>query len=179
MTWVLRFVLLSLLFSQVRAGESATGAIPAQDLGTTVAKLSSSVDRLASLLEKEVALRAEEGKTRRVEIAVGILDVRYRKIERIETEIQEVSHQEEETVKALGLMKVEVDRLGKLGRTETAELGEAAKGEIASLEPRIKSEEEHLARLRERSLVLQADLAAEKKQVAGVEAVVNAWMATP
>ena len=176
MKWMLRAVLLFLVPSQLWAGESVGEAIPPQDLGTTVAKLAASVDRLAGLLEKEMAFRAEEREALRVEIAVGIMGLRYRKIDKLEEEIQDVSRQEEELARQLGLMKAELDQLGKQSQAAGGEPSKGAKVEMTFLELRIKSEEDRIANLRERSSVLQSDVAMERRQLAKVAAMVNEWM---
>jgi len=146
------------------------------DLRAPVEKLTASLDRLAALLEKEVALQSEEREARRVELAVGIMGLRYNKIDRLEAEIQGISRQEEEFPEVMQLMKADVERLDKQSRTETGQLSEDAKDTIARVELQIRLEEERIARLRERKLFLQGDLTAEQRRLASTEAILDAWM---
>lgn len=176
MNWMLRFLLVLVVPLQVWAGEPPAPAKPQIDLGTALEKLTGSVDRLAVLLERELAFRAEEKETRRVELAVGIIGLRYRTIDRLETEIQQIAREEEESGRPLELMKAEEEQLGKQGRAVGGQLTEEAKGAIALIELRIKMEEERIAKLGDRKLALQNDVTAEQRRLAAVEAILDAWM---
>ena len=176
MRLMLRSVLVFFVPLQIWASDLPPDATPPREFGASIDKLAVALDRLAGLVEKDLAIRADEREARRVEVAVGIMGLRYRKIDRLEAEIQQSNHEEEEIARHLGLMKAEADQLDKQGRTESGELTQAAKNEIAMLDLRIKSQQDRSARLRERALELQNDVTAERRRLANVEAVLDAWM---
>ena len=159
-------------------GADAPSAAPApRDAGTTALdKLAGSVDRLVGLLEKEMALRTDERDTRRIEVALGVLELRYKKIDRLESEIQQSNRDEEETSTQLDVMKARADQLRKGLESQDGVPSAQIKDELAVLEIRIKSEEDRLTRMRERRSVLQNDLASERHRLASIEATLDAWL---
>jgi len=161
---------------QVWAGEPPVQAELAETLGTAVARLTASLDRLAVLLEKEVELQSEEKEARRVEVAVGIMGLRYRKIDRLEAEIERINREEEEFPELMQLIKADMERLDKQGRAESGQLSEEARDAIAKAELQVRMEEQRITRVRERRLGLQNDLMAEQRRLASLEAVLDAWM---
>ena len=155
---------------------SAAAAEPATDVGAAIDKLATSLDRLAGLLEKDVASRADEKESKRVELAVGIIGVRYRKIERLEEEIQGNTREEEDIAQQTELMKARVEQFTKQERSENGELSPELKSNLALMEIQSKASEDRAAKLRERNSALQAEVAAEKRKVASVEALIDDWM---
>jgi chromosome segregation ATPase len=178
MNWVLRSAIVFVLPLQYLAAEPE-GREQSPDLAKSIAALAGAVDRLAGELAKDVAVRAADKEARRVEIAVSVMGLRYRKIDRLEGEIQSATREEEESARQLEFMKAQADQLRKQGRTENAELGEGARAEMAIVELRIKSEEDRIAHLRERAGALQNEVAAERRRVASLEALLDRWMEEP
>ena len=176
MNWMLMSFLVLFMSTRAWAGDPAADVNPQADLGSGIEKLTASLDRLAVLLGQKLAFQAEEREARRVEVAVGIMGLRYRKIDRLEAEIQQTSREEPELSKQIGLMKAEVDQLGKQARVDSGEINEAAKGEMELMERRIRMEEERLARLGQRKVELQNDVAAEQRRLGNLEAILEAWM---
>src|ERR1043165_3044315 len=146
-------LLMFILPLPIWAADAPMEAPPPRDLAAAIDKLAASVDRVLSVLEKELALRAEDREARWIEIAVAIIGLRYRKIDRLESEVQSASREEEESTRQFGFMKAQVDQLRKQGQTDTGEVSEAAKAELTMAELRVKSEEEHIANRRHRALV--------------------------
>ena len=81
MNWMLRPLLVLVLPIQAWAGDPPAQVNLQADLGSGIEKLTASLNRLAVLLEKDVAFQAEEREARRVELAVGIMELRHRKID--------------------------------------------------------------------------------------------------
>jgi len=158
------------------AAEAPPMAMPPPELGTAIHALTGAVERLAATLERDASSRADEQEDRRVEVAIGILEMRYRKIDRLEAEIQAIGREEEEFERQIGFMKAEVEQLDRQGRAESGQLTVEARGAIDQMELRIRLEEERIARSRERALVLQNDVTAEQRRLAGVEAIIDEWM---
>jgi hypothetical protein len=176
MNWILGAFVVAMVPIHVWASEPPSHMESPACPGPAILKLTSSVDRLAGLLEKDMAFRAEEREARRVEVAVTVIGLRYRKIDRLETEIQQISREEDESAPSISRMKAGVDQLGKQGRAESGALTEEAKAAIAEVELQIRFEEERIARLRERKIVLQNEVSAEQRRLASVEAILDAWM---
>ena len=176
MKWMLRSFLVLLVPLQLSATEPSGIAKTPVDLEKAVEKLSISLDRLAMLLEKDAAVRAEEREARRVELAVAVMGLRYRKIDRLEGEIQQMGREEEEFAKQIKLMNAEAEQLRNQGRTERGQVSEQAKGAIGEVELRIRLEEERIAGLGERKAALQNDLTAEQRRLVSVQAILDAWM---
>ena len=176
MSRTLTCVVVLLTSLRVLAADSPSDAPPARELGRAVDQLKASVDRLAGLLERDVSTRAEDREARRIEIATSIMGLRYRKIERLEGELQGATREAEDSVRGVELMKAQVDQLRKQGRSENGELTDGAKAEIVVAEVRVKSEEDRIVTLRERASVLQNDLAAERRRLTSLEAMLDAWM---
>lgn len=159
-------------------GEVPAQVQPPEGFGTAVEELTASLDRLARLLEKDLAFRSEEREVRRVEVAVGILGLRYRKVDQSEAEIRRISHEEEEFPERMRQVKADLEILDKRGRAEAedGQLSDMMKYAIAEEEMRIRSEEERMARQRERRLILENQLTAEQRRLADLEAILDAWL---
>ncbi len=146
------------------------------EMGAALDKLTASVDRLAGLLEKDAAARAGERDGRRVEVAVAILGVRYRKIDRLEDEIRQNEREEEDLTQGIELTKSQRDEFAKLAQSESGDQSQTDRTRLAMVDAQIKSTEDRIAKLHERTGSLQADVAAEKRRVASIEALVEDWM---
>jgi hypothetical protein len=74
------------------------------------------------------------------------------------------------------LVRAAVEQVGKQDRADGGQLSETAKNEIAAMELRSRLEEERSARLRQRKVALQGDVAADQRRLGNVEAVLDAWI---
>lgn len=176
MNFILRLLLVLAIPSALWADEPQSHTEPRADLGSAIEKLATSLDRLTVLLEKDVASRAEDKEARRVEVAVGVIGFRYRKIERFETEMRQVSRDEEHIADEITHMREAAEQYGRQERAENGQLNSDVKDAIANMELQIRLGEDRIARLRERKLVLQNDIVAEQRRLSTVEAVLDAWV---
>jgi hypothetical protein len=160
----------------VLSGLAGTPRAEEKEAPDSLAKLAASVDRLAGLLEQEMRSRVEEKESQRIQVILGVLAVRYRKIDDIESEIRGVESEEDMTREQLALLKSEVDRLEKEARAQDAGPGSDVATEKGSMEIRLKLREERAAKLVERKGLLQNDLAQERRRLVNIEAILEAWM---
>jgi chromosome segregation ATPase len=169
-------VLGCLMMVQTWAGALPAHAQTPADVPLAIEKLAASVDRLAVLLEREIALRSEDREARRVEVAVGILGIRYRKIDQLEGEIGRLGRDEDEFRQQIGELRAEIEALDRQGRAEDGQLGREAKQIIDEVERRTALLEERVRGLGEKKLLLQNDLAAEQRRLSSLEAFLDAWL---
>ena len=145
-------------------------------------ELAGALDRLtATLLELAESLPGAEsngacGDMDRVQTAIGILSLRYRKIERIESEIRNIERREEELPASIEMMQQQFERIETELRAETDQLGEGAREELEMWETQIRVEEDRLARIRQRRLLLENDLTTEQRRLTRVEAILDEWL---
>ena len=176
MSWRIRTVLVCVVLLQIPVSAAPVRAQVPEDLGNSVDKLTTTVDRLANLLERELALNAETRETRQVEAAVAILGLRYRKIDRIESELRRIGGEEQEFPDHMAWLKSELDLVNKQDRSETGQLSEGAKDAIEQMELRIRLAEDRMVRLREQKIILQNDLTAEQRRLSHIEAILDTWL---
>jgi hypothetical protein len=151
-------------------------AEPPADAGASIDKLTASVDRLARLLERDAPSRAEEREARRVEVAVGVLGVRYRKIDRLEDEIQRNAREEEELGQAIEMARAQRDEFAKQARGDGGEANPTLRNDLAMFDMHVKRSEDRAAKLRDRNNALQGEVASEKQRVASIEALIDDWL---
>lgn len=166
-----------------RAGLGAAAIVLAAWSGPTLAqspeeKLTAAVDRLTAAVEKLAASRAADDAMRRVEVAVSILGLRYRKIERMESEISSLDRQEENDREMVDQMRFQIDAFGKGEPVEGGPSPDQMKLFVAEAETRMAQTEERIQRSRERKSMLQADVERERRGVAALEETVEAWLDT-
>ena len=142
----------------------------------SLAKLATSVDRLTGLLEQELKSRDGERESQRIQVILGILGVRYRKIDELETEIRGVESEEDQTREQLALLRSEVDRLEKEARAPEPAQGRDVASEKSTMEIRLKIREERAAKLAERKISLQNELMQERRRLVNLETILDAWM---
>lgn len=151
-------------------------AQPADEMSQALGRLTTTIDRLATLMEQSVAIQSEERQTRQVEVAVGILGLRYRKIEQLEEEILRISRQEEEFEGMMTMLNEQRDVIERQSRSEAGQVTDEGREAIRTMETRIQIEEDRIARLQEKKLLLENDLAGEKKRLSHVEAILDTWL---
>ena len=76
----------------------------------------------------------------------------------------------------LQMMRKELERAEAELRAETDQLTDTAREELDLWEAQIEIEEDRLARLRERKVLLENDLAAEQRRLVRVEAILDDWL---
>lgn len=140
--------------------------------------LSESVNRLAKALEKEAGFSAEEREARRVDLAISILGLRYRKIERLEGELRDLLRKEDNWDEAIKMMKAEVEAQEDKRRAELSQTTTEEKRMAASYEKEIKHLEGRITRLAEQKAVVQNQINAERRRLDDLEAIVDAWLTT-
>ena len=177
MKWMIRMLLIcSLLTLQFGAAGSSAQDHSPEDLGSAIDRLTTTVERLTTILDAGTAFESDERETQRVEVAVSILALRYRKIEQLEREIQRISREEEEIPDSMAMMQADVEQYESYARAETGQLSEQDKEGIAAMELRIRLEQDRLDRLAERRLLLENDLAAAQRRLSSIESILDAWL---
>jgi len=147
-----------------------------QDLDAAIRKLSTAIERLAGAVEKAAASKSEDQESRRIDLAVSVLGLRTRRIERLESQIDSLGREEDESTGTVRFLRERIETVQKEGRTETGELSAEAKREIADVELGIRQLEEQSAKAAERKSALEADLAVERRRVTDLERLVEAWV---
>jgi len=173
---VVKSVLLILLLLPALTGIAAAQADPPEDLQAALTRLTTAVERLVVMLEQREARELAENNARQVAVAVDILQLRYRKIERIEEEIRDIEQEESYFPESQEMLNAEIERVESQGRSETGDLEGWARVEIESMELRIGLEAERIKSLREKKLLLENDLAAEQRRLTAVEAILDEWL---
>ena len=176
MKWMLTSLLALVIPIKALSGDPPAEANLQADLGSSIEKLTASLDKLALRFEQQVTFQAEEREARRVEIAVAIMALRYRKIDRLEMEIERIGREKGDLAKHIELTREEMEQVGKQGRAEGGQLSDEAKGAIASMEQQVRLEEGRIVDLGQRELVLQNDATTEQRRLTKVEAILDAWM---
>lgn len=146
------------------------------DLALAAQTLSDAVDRLARALEKEALQRTEDHESRRVTLAVGILGLRYRKIERLEGELRDLEREEDGVKEGVTMIKAEIESLEEKSQADMTQAGAEERQQAAQYQKQIKFFEERQERLREQIAAVQVQIATERRRLGDLEAVVDAWL---
>jgi len=174
---LMRRIIMGAVVMGAATGIGLPQTAPAPDMTAAIQRLTSTLERCATLIEKDLSLRASDNENAKVELAVGILGLRYRKIDRMEAEIVRTQREEEDAGEAIQLVKAQLEameaELGAAGQSP-----EGVKGALAAVEARVKMGEDRLARLTNNRLVLESDLTLELRRLEDLEAVIDGWLGT-
>jgi len=153
---------------------AARAQAPAPD--PDIKALTDAVTRLASALERQASQRAEEQEARRVDVAASILTLRYRKIERLDTESESIDRDEEASRTSLELMKKQIEQYEQQSKTETGQVPPEAKRVIEQMTLQLQLEEDRIVKQRERAARIQAEAESERRRLAALEAILEDWL---
>jgi exonuclease VII large subunit len=164
-----------------RRSEAPSAAAPAiADSGASgwqdsVDRLTSSMERLVTLLEKQTTLQTVDAKERRIRMVIDVLALRQRKLEQLDTEIRAMLREEEDLKEAIASMETETEAVETrvMGEGLTAEQVEMMKREFASHTKQMK---ERVERLGSRRQELEATAANDRKRLVGLERQLDDWI---
>ena len=156
--------------------QASSPTAPSERRGDDTARLGSAINRLAAALEKDAADRAQDKEAARLQIVVGVLGIRYRKIEELESEIRRIEHEEESLKDDLPLMNAEKDRVEAQGKMPDGEPTPGAKEEVDRLEMTIKLQEERIAKFSGQRQQLLNDVTDERHRLTRLEALIDTWL---
>ena len=151
-----------------------------EDLSAALSRLSVSLDRLAAAMEKTAAGSDDARAGQRVQVAIGILGLRTRKVERLEAEIRQLGNEGEDIKNQFAVLKAQLEEIDEKRRQE----GQEATPDEIAIQQQMKSQmdrglvfaEARLRTLEERKTALQTELDAELRGLAGLEAMLSDWL---
>lgn len=141
----------------------------------SVDRLTSSMERLVTLLEKQTTLQTVDAKERRIRMVIDVLALRQRKLEQLDTEIRAMLREEEDLKEAIESMETETEAVETrvMGEGLTAEQVELMKREFASHTKQMKERVERLASRRQE---LETTAASDRKRLVGLERQLDDWI---
>jgi predicted nucleic acid-binding Zn-ribbon protein len=170
-----RFVGTALLAALCCAASfSRAAAEPPPDAPTD--RLAAAVERLANLVERESRARKEDSASRRVEVAVAVLGLRYRKMERLEEELKLIDQSEATTREQISMIRSQMEMFSKVQPSESEMTPERKKVVVEEVERQIAILDARIKAGAERRQVVQGELENERRDVAGLEDTVSAWL---
>ena len=153
----------------------AAGPIP-EDTAAALAKLSASLDRLSAAIERQAAAGEDARAGKRVEVAIGILGLRTRKVDRLEAEIRALGNEGEDIRNQLELMKGQMSEVAERAREEGRETSTEERAMREAMEQGQRMAESRIRTLEERKSAMQAELDNELRGLSRLEAMLEDWL---
>jgi hypothetical protein len=136
--------------------------------------VSASLARIAAALEQDARAAGGERELRRVEVAVAALNLRLRRLERLDAELRAFDQEEDEIRSATSRLEDQLARLEDVSADERASA--EAKRERAELENQITWLGDRGAAIARRRVDAQNELSREESRLASLESILAEWI---
>lgn len=139
-------------------------------------RLAASLDRLAAAVEKQASASKDARAAQRVEVAIGILGLRTRKVDRLEAEIRQLGNEGDDLKSQLAVMKGQLEEGDERRRQEARETTAEEREVRQQMDRGLALAEGRVRTLEERKSALQAELDAELRGLSRLEAMLEDWL---
>jgi len=153
------------------ADDPATG-----DLAGAVSRLATAMERLSAAMEKQASSTRDTREGERVQVAVEILGLRMRKVERLEGSVAQLKNETDDLRNQLGILKTQFAESDDQRRQEGKELTAEERSMRADMERGLAMAEGRIKTMEERKSGMEAELDAELRGLAGLEAILDDWL---
>jgi hypothetical protein len=150
--------------------------LPPPELASSLTRLSASLDRLSAALEKNAARSDDASAGQRVQVAVGILGLRMRKVDRLEGEVRGLANEGEEIRNQMEIMKTQFAENDDQRRLEGREMTPEERAMRTQMDVFLVTMEARIRTLDERKSALEAELDAQLRGLSRLEAMLEDWM---
>jgi len=159
-------------------GQTAAPAPPAPAPPTDLSRLVAAVERLVHVLEEQAQEKNESREIERLQVLVSIMSIRSRKVESLESDLRELDAQEQSSHMELTQMKAQIEQLDAPDAAGPASdsPGPENKAVRRLIQSREKDLEDQLAKLEERRVQTQNELAAARRRLAQLESTLEEWI---
>ena len=155
---------------------SAADEAPPSELAAAVSRLAAAMEHLSAAMEKEAATASDARNGERVQVAVGILGLRLRKVERLEGNVLQLKTETDDLRNQIGIFKTQFSDKDDQRRQEGRDLTDEEKAMRADMERGMAMAESRIKTMEERKAALEAELDAEMRALSGLENILNDWL---
>jgi uncharacterized protein YukE len=163
---------LASFLTSVPAAEDAAST----ELAGAVSRLAAAMEHLSAALEKQAAAGADAQARDRVQMAVGILQLRTRRADRLEDEIRQFGNEEEDIKSQAGQLQRVLEELNARLRQAGPDNSPAERQQQDDLARSLSLLEARARVIEDRKAALQGELDAELRKLSRLEAILDDWL---
>jgi hypothetical protein len=155
---------------------AAADETPPPELAGAVSRLAVAIEHMSVAMDKQAANGSDARDRERVQVAVEILGLRMRKVERLESGALQLKNEADDMRNQLAILKTQISESDDERRQEGRELTAEERTMQVSMQRGLAMAEARIKSMEERKSGLEAELDAELRGLSTLEAILNDWL---